>query len=651
MSKKHFPHLFTEGQIGNFKTRNRIVMLPMARQFQGLNGEVTQKTIDYFAERAKGGVGLIIIGSTRVFPPGHQFFTPASLNLSDNRYLPGHCDLVQAIHACGCKIAIQFGHIGGQISAPNVAASNVQQFFCDGTPYHKPRPVTRGEIYDIIDLFGAGALMARTAGYDMAEIHAAHDYLFGGFLSPKLNLRTDEFGGLLENRTRILVEIIRQMKRMAGRDFPVSVRISADDYLEDSIDLDESPKTARILEEAGADVINVSAGCHETQHLSNDIMRLEEGFKRPLFEAIKKTVNIPIIVGGGYRNPGKGEEIVADGVADFLGMARTLLADPQWPIKAEEGRIEDIRRCISCGECLYQMGGKFAYPQGCTVNAVFSREREWSEVKPAEVKKKVMIIGAGPGGMEAARIAAMRGHEVGLYDKEKQLGGQLLVAAKPPGKDRLLWIRDYEESQLKKLGVNVRLGIEVTAESVKREKPDVVILATGAEPAIPDIDGIDRGNVVTAVDILTGKVEPKNQRVAIAGGGLVGTEVGEFLLERGNEVTIVEMLPVIASDMEPTNRRGLLDALQIYGDKVKLLPDHKVAGITTDGLKVFRGETGEETTIQADTIVLALGSKPVHKLADALKERGIPFYSIGDCQNPKNIRQAIYEGALIGRQL
>ena len=186
---------------------------------------------------------------------------------------------------------------------------------------------------------------------------------------------------------------------------------------------------------------------------------------------------------------------------------------------------------------------------------------------------------------------------------------------------------------------------------MEREKPDAVILATGAEPAIPDIDGIDGENVVTAVDILAGKVEPKNQRVAIAGGGMVGTEVGEFLLERGNEVTIVEMLPVIASDMEPTNRRGLLEALQAYGDKVKLLTDHKVAGITTDGLNVLRGETGEETTIQADTIVLALGSKPVHKLADALEERGIPFYSIGDCQNPKNIRKAIYEGSLAGRQI
>jgi len=651
MAEKQFQHLFAEAEIGNVVVRNRLVMLPMARQFQGINGEVTQKTIDYFLERAKGGVGLIILGSTRVFPPGHQFFTPASLNLSDDRYLPGHCDLVQALHAQGAKVSIQFGHIGGQTSAPNVAASDVRQYFCDGTPYHQPRPLTRSEIYDVIDLFGAGALRARTAGYDMVEIHAAHDYLFGSFLSRKLNQRTDEFGGSLENRMRMLVEMIRRMKQMAGSDFPISVRISADDYLKGSIDLAESPKMAKILEDAGADVINVSAGCHETQHLSNDIMRLEEGFKRPLFEAIKKEVGIPIIAGGGFRNPDKCEEILADGVADFVGMARTFIADPEWPIKAKEGRVAEIRRCISCGECLYQMGGKFTYPQGCTVNAVFSREREWSEVKPSEVKKKVMVVGAGPGGMETARISAMRGHDVHLYDKKKEMGGQLLVASKPPGKYRLLWIRDYEESQLRKLGVQVHLGIEVTPEFVKREKPDVIILATGAVPAVPNIEGIDSNNVVTAVDVLSGKVELTNQRIAIAGGGMVGAETAEFLLEKGNQVTVVEMLDLIASDMEPTNRRGLLDALQEYGDKVKLLTNHKIVKITSDGLEAVKGESGEKVTINADAIVLALGSAPVNKLAESLKRENIEFYCIGDCKDPKNIRQAIYEGSLVGRQI
>ncbi|MDH3828725.1 MAG: FAD-dependent oxidoreductase [Desulfobacterales bacterium] len=651
MPAKHFPHLFSEGQIGNVEIKNRIVMLPMARQFQGFNGEVTQKTIDYYVERAKGGVGLIILGSTRVFPPGHPFYTPASLNIGDDRYLPGHCDLVQAIHAYGAKVAIQFGHIGGQTVHQSVAASDVQQFFCDGTAYCKPRPITRAEISDMIEQFGQGALKAKTAGYDMVEIHAAHGYLLSGFLSPKLNLRTDEFGGSLENRADIIVKLIQQIKRMVGDDFPVGVRISADDFIEGSIDLGESPRAARILEEAGADVISVSAGSHETQHLSNDTMRMDEDFKRPLFEAVKKELNIPIIVGGGYRNPDSADKIVADGVADFLGMARSFLADPDWPQKAREGRIEDIRRCVSCGECLYQKGGKFTYPHGCSVNAVFAREREWTRLEPAAEKKKVMIIGGGPAGMEAARIASLRGHAVTLYDKGKELGGQLLLAAAPPGKRRLLWIRDYLAVQLEKQGVKVNLGTAVTPEMIASERPDAVVLGTGAIPKEPDyIDASDE-RVVSSWDILGGQVEPVAQKVVVIGGNMLGCEVAEFMADQGNLVSVIKMRPgaEMAEDCEPTNRRGLLDSLQEC--RVSFLSGFKVAGLTGDGVKVVQRDSGEERTLEAETIVLALGATPERSLVDDLKKGEIEFHPIGDCRQPNNIRQAIYEGALVGRQL
>jgi len=651
MSAKHFPHLFQEGQIGNLETKNRIVMLPMARQFQGFNGEVTQKTIDYYGERAKGGVGLIIVGSTRVFPPGHQFYTPASLNIGDDRYLPGHCDLVQAIHAYGAKAAIQFGHIGGQTVHQSVAASDVQQFFCDGTEYCKPRPITKDEIYDMVELFGQGAVKAKTAGYDMVEIHAAHGYLFSGFLSPKLNLRTDEFGGGLENRTRILVELIKQIKRAAGGDFPLSVRISADDFIEGSIDIGESPQVAEILEKAGADVINVSAGSHETQHLSNDIMRLDEDFKRPLFEAVNKVVNIPIIVGGGYRNPDTAEKIVADGIADFLGMARSFLADPEWPQKARERRVEDIRRCVSCGECLYQRGGKFTYPYGCSVNAVLAREREWSTIEPAAVKKKVMVIGGGPAGMEAARIASLRGHEVSLYEKSPELGGQLLLAAAPPGKKRLLWIRDYLSTQLEKQGVPINLDAEVTPELINQERPDAVILAAGATPVQPDFIDITDERIVNAWDILGGLVEPVGQKVVVLGGNMLGCEVAEFMADKGNLVSVIKMRPgaAMAEDCEPTNRRGLLDSLQEC--RVNLLNNYKVEGLTGEGVKVVQRDSGEERMLEAETVVLALGAKPQRGLLEDLKKEEVKFHPIGDCRQPNNIRQAIYEGALVGRQL
>lgn len=651
MSKKYFPHLFKKGKIGNLIIKNRIVMLPMARQFQSFNGEVTQKTIDYFTERAKGGVGLIIIGSTRVFPPGHKFHTPASLNIGDNRYIPGHCELVQAIHAHGAKVSIQFGHIGGQTHMQSVAASDVQQYFCDGTPYTKPIPITRSEIWDTIDLFAKGAVMAKTAGYDMVEIHAAHDYLLGSFLSPLLNTRTDEFGSSIENRTRIHVEIIKAIKKQAGESFPVTIRISAVDYLENSIDLDESPQVAKILEEAGADVISVSAGCHETQHLSNDTMRMEEDFKRPIFEAIKEAVNIPIIVAGGYRNPDVSEKIVSDGVADFLGIARPLLADPEWAKKASQGRVDDIRKCLSCGECLYVRGGAFNYPQSCAVNAVFGREGEWTEIEKASEKKKVMVIGGGPAGMEAARVASLRGHEVALYDKNSVLGGQLLLAAKPPGKQRILWIRDYLATQLEKQGVEVNLGVEVTPELIVKNNPDELIMASGAVPKQPDITGADTNRVIHAWDILSGDVVLEKQKVVIIGGSMMACETAELITARDNDVTVIKIRPgsYMAEDCEPTNRRGIMDFLQKHN--VTEVTDHKLEKITGNGVDLIDKKSGKAVSVEAEVIVLALGSKPERTLADALEAEGMEFRIIGDCSRPKNIKQAIYDGSLIGRQI
>ena len=651
MSKTHFPHLFKKGKIGNFTTKNRIVMLPMARQFQGMNGEVTQKTIDYFAERAKGGVGLIIIGSTRIFPPGHKFYTPASLNLSAPQFIPGHCELVQALHAHGAKVSIQFGHIGGQTHMQSVAASNVQQLFCDGTPYTKPIPITRSEIWDTIDLFAKGAVMAKTAGYDMVEIHAAHGYLLGSFLSPFLNTRKDEFGGSLENRTRFHVEMLKAIKTQAGDDFPVTVRISALDYLDNSINLAESCQVAKILEASGADVISVSAGCHETQHLSNDTMRMEEDFKRPLFKAIKKAVKIPIIVAGGYRNPDVSEKIVSDGIADFLGIARPLLADPQWPQKAAQGKVDDIRKCLSCGECLYIRGGAFNYPQSCAVNAVFGREKDWTEIVPAQRKKKVLVIGGGPAGMEAARVASLRGHSVSLYEKGEELGGQLLLASKPPGKKRMLWLRDYLANQIEKTGVNIKFGVEVTQELIAAENPDEIIMATGAIPKQIDIPGSETNNVVLAWDVLRGEVPLKNQKVAVIGGSMLACETAELIASWDNEVAVVKMRPgsYMAEDCEPTNRRGIMEFMQEH--KVREITDHKLEKITGTGVDLIDNESGKTICVEAEVIVLALGSTPVQGLADVLEKQEIPFTMIGDCTTPKNIKQAIYQGALIGRQV
>jgi pyruvate/2-oxoglutarate dehydrogenase complex dihydrolipoamide dehydrogenase (E3) component len=285
----------------------------------------------------------------------------------------------------------------------------------------------------------------------------------------------------------------------------------------------------------------------------------------------------------------------------------------------------------------------------CAVNPDWGRGKDFTELRPPVKTKRVMVVGAGPGGMEAARIAAVRGHDVTLYEKEQEMGGQLVVAAKSPGKDKLLWVRDYEETQLKKLGVSIQLGTEVTPEFVEKEKPDAVILATGAEPAIPDIKGIRGKNVVTAVDVLAGRADIRNQRVVVAGGGLIGAEAGEFLLECGNKVTVVEMLPEIASDMEPLNRQGLMEALE--GRDIVFLTNREIQEITEKGVWVSDKKSGESQLVEGDTVVLALGSKSVSYLSDALKEMVPELYTAGDCNEPRRLEQAVYEGSLFARRI
>lgn len=433
---QYFPNLFKAGYIGKLRIKNRLVMLPMARVFAGFNGEVTQKTVDYYAERAKGGVGLIIVGATNTVPMDswipHGIWL---LNLCGPEFIPGHHDLVEAVHAQGAKIGIQLSPgSGGQTRIASmggkqpISASGVQQYFCDGSAYDNPRPITKVEIYGLVEMLAQGAGRAKTCGYDLVDYHFAHDYLVGGFMSPKVNRRTDEFGGSLENRMRFAVEIVKRTRGVVGSDYPISVRIDASDFIEGGITTDESPKMAKMLEEAGASAINVSSGAHETLHLSNDIARLEEGWKIPCWSAIKKAVSVPTIAGGGNRTPEKCEKIIVENHGDFVGLGRTLIADPEWPKKAMEGSVEDIRKCYMCGQCLYAFGGVMILPQACAVNAAWGRERYFSELKPPSAKKKVMIIGGGVAGMEAARMASLRGHKVALYEKEKELAFPITVS-------------------------------------------------------------------------------------------------------------------------------------------------------------------------------------------------------------------------------
>lgn len=663
MFSKHyqvcFPDLFQVGWIGNVRVRNRIVMAPMGMHYNaGINGEVTDRTIAFFEQRAKGGAGLIIAGITDPMPTLQRVTVPF-LSLGQDKLTRGHTYLVEAVKAYGANMGIQLGHVGSQISIVAhggrvpISPSGISTCFVDGHPYCEPRPMTNDEIYDVIECFAAAACRAKDAGYDMVEIHGGHGYLVSSFMSEATNKREDEFGGSLENRMRFALEIIKRIKQVCGQDYPVGIRISADEFVEGGITLKESPTMAKMLEESGATVINVSVGTGETLHLVNDMMRVKEGWRRPFWEKIKEAVTIPVIGAGTNRTPELCEKLISEGILDFVGLGRPFLADPEWPNKVMEGRVEDIRPCVSCMGCIYRSGG-VPYPAPrCSVNALNGRERDWPEITASPIKKKVMIVGGGVAGMEAARVASLRGHDVTLYEKENELGGQLSLAGTPPGKEKWLWFRDYLISQLKKQNVKIKLAVLVNPELVEKERADTVVIATGGKSLIPEISGVkalqEKRKLMTAWEVLESDLMINDSKVVIIGGGMIGCETAEFLAEKGNEVTIIEILTKAAKDMEPHNRRGLLDALKEY--QVKIFTEMEIEEVRGNGVFAIDKRTGENRFIESEAIILALGTESVRELAEALEERRIEHVTIGDCRQARSVMDSVYEGALIGRQI
>ena len=628
-------------------------MLPVGGYFVGDCSNVTDRSVAYFVERAKGGVGLIIIGITLVTPVDEPI-TKRYFNMHEKWLLPGHYHLTEAVHLHGAKIGIQLGHagvqqiphdLGGKIP---LSPSGIRQFNVTKEPYPEPRAMTRSEIHQIIEYFSVSGANAKSAGYDLVEIHGAHGYLLSAFMSPALNKRTDEFGGSVENRFRFTAEIIKGIHKLTGDDYPVCVRLNAEDWIPGGMTIGESSQGARILQDAGAACINIGMGMYESFPRMNDVMRMEEGWKLPYWAKIKGAVTIPTIAGGGNRHAEFCEKILAEGKANFVGMARQFLADPYWPQKVREGKTGDINYCISCLRCLFAPRGAYQVVRHCTVNAMWGRELEFATPKPA-VKKKIMVVGGGPAGIEAARVASLRGHEVTLYEKGQELGGQLLIASRPPGKQKMLWPRDYMVSQIKKQGVKVVLSTEVTPDMVAKAEPDAVIVATGAEPECPDFPGIDSVDAVSAWDVLLGKAVLTGKKVCVLGGGMVGAETAEFLAEKHCGVTVVEMLDLLAGDMEPINQRILLDSLAEH--HVATLVRKKIVEFNAKGAVVEDIGTGEKQLIEADTFVVACGSAPVRALIKEIEAIVPEVYTAGDCREPRTALEAIAEGFLIGNHV
>ena len=641
-------------QIGSMELRNRIVMPPMGTNFANENGVVTQRLIDYYVERAKGRAGFIIVEATCVESLLGKFGAH-QVSIDADKYLPELADLVEAVHLHGAKIAVQLHHAGRQTTLEAtegrtpVSSSNVpyiDNYISPGSIVCRPRSLKLKEIGELVEKFGEGARRAKSLGFDAVEIHGAHGYLVAQFLSPFANKRTDKYGGSFDGRLRFAVEVVKCVRAKVGADYPISFRISADEFIKGGITLGLAKKIAVRLQDAGINVIHVSGSLAETEHMCEGPMSLERGYMVHLAEGIKKVVNIPVIAVGRINDPEFADRILQDGRADLVAMGRALIADPMLPLKTMQGRVGEVRKCIACD---YGCAGRVIFSglhMTCNINPDVGKEREY-QITRAEKSKRVIIAGGGIAGMEAARVAVLRGHDVTLHEKTNSLGGQLTLAAKPPHKEELLNILDYLQGQMDKLRVTVELSKEVTPELVDQEKPDAVIVATGATPIIPSIQGIESEHVITAWDVLAGKVDAKDESV-ILGVGETACETAEYLWELGKKVTLAGgRRGGLALDMDPINRYMLLRRLE--EKKIPAYVKCKFESITDAGIVVC--EVRGKRTLKAESIILALGSKSNSELAKALSGKVPEVYAAGDCVEPRRSLEAIHEGSWAARQI
>jgi len=528
----NFKSLFSPGHIGTLELKNRIVMAAMTTNYGTEDGYVSERLIDYHKERARGGTGLSIVEATCVdFPQGK--FTLRQLSIDNDKYIPGLEKLTQAIHEEGGKAAIQIHHCGRTTKFHIAGAQPVAPSPIPRIGFDTPRALTVPEIESIVARYAEAARRAQIAGFDGVEIHACHDHLPAQFLSPFSNKRQDIYGGSLENRARFLLDMIKAIRKLVGENYPVWCRINGETRINGGISLDEPKEVARMTQDAGIDAIDVS-----TYPTTNKPPFYPLGFFLPLAERIKKAVNVPVIIVG-RMNPQIGEEALREGKVDFISFGKALIADPEYSNKIAEGRLEDIIPCLGCINCmdsvLYRQEQSW-----CMVNARMGKEREYC-IKRTEKPKKIMVIGGGPAGMETARVAALRGHQVEIYEKSQSLGGQTRLASAAPYKGAVKEFRDYLERQIKRLGVKVTLNKEIKAEDVEDAKPDVAVVATGINSFIPDILGINKTNTLLAEEALSGKSEI-GEKVIVIGGGLVGCETAHYLAEKGKRVTIIEVM-------------------------------------------------------------------------------------------------------------
>lgn len=631
----NFPNMFSPINIGTVTVPNRFVVPPMGNNFANTDGSMSERSAAYYEARAKGGFGLITIESTVVYKEAKG--GPRKPCLFSDEVVPSFKRVADACHAYGAKVSIQLQHAGPEGNSkltgyPLKAASAI----APSAGREIPEAMPTEEVYRLIECYGDAARRAQLAGIDMVEVHCAHGYLVSTFISARTNKRTDEFGGCFENRMRLPRLIIENIRKKTGGNMPILCRINARDEGDGGVDVHDAAAIAAYLEQVcGVDAIHVTRSIHIHDEFMWAPNITHGGFNAELGAEIKRAVSVPVFLVGRFTEPQYAELLVKQGRADLIAFGRQSIADPELPNKARNGQLEKLTPCIACllGCVPNMLQGR---PITCAMNPCAGRE---AELKPAEVRKNVVVIGGGPGGMYAARLCALRGHSVTLLEKDAELGGHFLVASYPPGKGEISGaIRSFIVN-CREAGVDIRTGTEATPELVASLKPDAIIIATGSVPLRLPIPGLDSCGCSTAEDVLTGKADT-GKRVLVVGGGMVGCECVEFLTEREHIVDMVEMKPVIGEDIVPEARKYIMANLEKH--KVTQRVNARVKQFYADGVDFTDTVTGEDAAMRGyDSVVLAMGYRSNNTLEEQLKVLAPQVIVIGEArQAPGNSMEA-----------